>query len=112
MAFTNLGNGIYDARKMADHPDLHSQEELLKEIDALDSTLITLWSFVGSLGEIMSHTAGEREAWHETHITNIGQGLAAIADLALGIETTADRLLKNRQQKGEIGSGREPHAYN
>ena len=91
--YTDLFDGIYQARAMGEHCGRHSPREILEQLSALDSTQTTLWEFVGAIAMLMNHTAGNKDAWDQDVIQDLGKGLAAVSDAALGIEKTKDMLL-------------------
>ncbi|OFC41593.1 hypothetical protein BAE30_15930 [Acidithiobacillus caldus] len=94
MRYTDLFSGIYEARAMAENRGQHSPKEMLEQLSALDSTQTTLWEFVGAVAMLMNHTSTNRDAWDQDVIQDLGKGLAAVSDAALGIEKTKDMLLK------------------
>ena len=100
MAYTTLSSDIYKFRQMAENREQHTRDDILSAMDQLDSTQLGLWSFVSALGEIMAYTSDNRHAWTDSNIHHIGEGLAAVADIAIGIEETKSQLLHSRAVQG------------
>mgnify|MGYP001626485138 CR=1 FL=1 len=95
MSYTILSDDIYQARKMAEQPQAHSRKEIANTIDSLDSAELSLWGFIGALGEIMVYTADNRDAWRKESLLHIGEGLASITDIACGLWETKNSLLQS-----------------
>jgi len=92
MSYSTFHEIIYKARDAAEHPEKVTTGDLEQYADGLDSDNLVLWGFVAALGRVMLYSNDTPDAWDKDNLFGIGEGLAAVSDLAQGICKTMDTL--------------------
>jgi len=109
MSYSSFNETIYKARDAAEHPEKFTSSALAQYADALDSGNLVLWGFVAAIGQVMLNSNDNCNAWDTDNLFGIGEGLAAVSDLAQGICKTMDTLRyvigERRAQAKSIAEG-------
>lgn len=104
MSYSSFNETIYEARAAAENPEKVTTRDLEQYADILDSGNLVLWDLVAAIGQVMLYTNDNPNAWDKDNLFGIGEGLAAVSDLAQGACKTMDSLrceIKKRETLAE-----------